>query len=546
MTRGQNVLYVMPQDWASMTHVVAPLLDRVDEGASEPQLLIITADAEAAAAASASVVRLAGTRNIEALAATSVRRASRMLKLRPAQVIAGTPDELLALVQGTALKLESVRAVVLAWIDELLATAEAPLETLMAEISKDAARVIVTNEASPAVDALVERYARRARRVAPVTTDADTPTAIGYLTVSAEGRRTALRRVLDALDPAKGLVYVRSDESEAEARGVLRALGYGDTAERAIVRVARGGGAEGVELVVLYDVPASREELREAIGAQPRRIVALAQPRQLTGLRTLTAGGTVTPLTLPEAGTAARARETALRAELRETLVAGSFSRELLSLEPLLDEFDGIEIAAAALRLLEHARQERDAVRARPVEARGPGATGVAMTRLFINVGSMDNTRTGDLVGAITHEAGITSAQLGKIDVREKHAIVEVASDVAETVVTKVTGSTIRGRRVLVRVDQERPRDGVGGASRARGGGDRERGGRGERERGRGRGERPDRGGRVDRGDRAGRGDAGGRGGTGRPRRQGSDAGARSQSAREPLERAARPQGDAE
>ena len=78
------------------------------------------------------------------------------------------------------------------------------------------------------------------------------------------------------------------------------------------------------------------------------------------------------------------------------------------------------------------------------------------MTRIFINVGAMDNARPGDLVGAITNEAHITSAQVGKIDIRENHSLVEIASDVADTVVAKLTGSTIRGRRVVVRIDQER------------------------------------------------------------------------------------------
>jgi ATP-dependent RNA helicase DeaD len=78
------------------------------------------------------------------------------------------------------------------------------------------------------------------------------------------------------------------------------------------------------------------------------------------------------------------------------------------------------------------------------------------MTRIFINVGAMDNARPGDLVGAITNEANITSAQIGKIDIRENHSLVEIATDVSDSVVAKLTGSTIRGRRVVARIDQER------------------------------------------------------------------------------------------
>src|SRR5690349_6501592 len=108
VTRGQNVVYQMPHDWASIAHVLAPLLDRLDESSHEVQLLIVCADAEAAAAAAASVVRLAGARERRALAATSARRAGRLLKSTGPQVVAGAPPELLTLVQGSTLKLEPV------------------------------------------------------------------------------------------------------------------------------------------------------------------------------------------------------------------------------------------------------------------------------------------------------------------------------------------------------------------------------------------------------------------------------------------------------
>ena len=96
------------------------------------------------------------------------------------------------------------------------------------------------------------------------------------------------------------------------------------------------------------------------------------------------------------------------------------------------------------------------------------------MVRLFLTIGSRDNVRPGDLVGAIANTAGITSAEVGKIDMRESHSIVEVASDVADTVIETVTGTTIKGRRVVVRRDEKdagsgRRDGGRDGGRRARG-----------------------------------------------------------------------------
>jgi ATP-dependent RNA helicase DeaD len=79
---------------------------------------------------------------------------------------------------------------------------------------------------------------------------------------------------------------------------------------------------------------------------------------------------------------------------------------------------------------------------------------------LFVTVGERDNVRPADLVGAIANQAGLTGASVGKIDIRASHSIVEVASDSAESVIERLNGTTIRGRRVVARRDDEnrRPR----------------------------------------------------------------------------------------
>jgi ATP-dependent RNA helicase DeaD len=71
----------------------------------------------------------------------------------------------------------------------------------------------------------------------------------------------------------------------------------------------------------------------------------------------------------------------------------------------------------------------------------------------------MDEVRPGDLVGAITNEAGVSRSDLGRVDVRERHSTVEVSSSVANAVVSRLTGVQIRGRRVIARVDEDRPRE---------------------------------------------------------------------------------------
>jgi hypothetical protein len=61
-----------------------------------------------------------------------------------------------------------------------------------------------------------------------------------------------------------------------------------------------------------------------------------------------------------------------VREELRAVLAQGVPPREVISLEPLLREFDATELAAAALRLLERERAQRRAAEANPAPPAKP------------------------------------------------------------------------------------------------------------------------------------------------------------------------------
>jgi ATP-dependent RNA helicase DeaD len=435
---------------------LSPLLERIDDKTRELQLVVITSDAEVAAAVTASAVKLTSGRDIGIVAATSARRAARLIRIKPPHVIAGAPDTVVDLLKSASIKLETVRTVCIAWADELLlGDTASSLETIMAEVPKEAARTVVTAELNPQVEELLERYARRAPRVASPSIEADTPMALEYVTVSATARLSMLRRLLDEVDPQSAIIFVRDDESELEVNDLLRALGYSGNA--ATIRTGKSA-APGTELVVLYDLPASREELREATTAASRS-VALIQPRQLSSLRSL-AGGTLRSITLPESAGRARSRDTRMREELRAMLKAGQFGRELIALEPLLEEYDGIEIAAAALQLLDRERAERATAVAMPAATAQRPRENVAMVPLFVNVGSRDGARPADIVGSIASQPGVTGSDVGRVDIRESHTVVEVSAGVADTIIEGLTGSNIRGRRAIARRDEGRPRGG--------------------------------------------------------------------------------------
>ena len=507
---NQGTIITRTHDEEGIAQVIGPVLHRVDASAGTLQAIIITADADDALAfARRAVVASAG---VTVLPATSESRALRLVRRGGVRVIAGPPSTLVALMRHSALKLVDVRQVVIAWADAVLLADEGEaLEMLMAEVPKEASRTLVTAQLTPAVEALAEQYFRRAHRLtqAPVA-EGLPPVVISYVTVTTLSRPAALRRVLDELDPPSAAIYIRDEVSAIEARGTLRELGYDES--DATITIVRDAAPADVSLTVLYDIPLMAEQLRTVVGGGTPRVVAFTRPRELERLGAI-AGLAPTPLPAREATARARRAQEALREELRAEMRRGAPDRQVVAIEPLLDEFDAIEIAGATLRLLERTR-ERAAIATAAAAATAASASAArapAFTRLFMTVGTRDNIGPGDLVGMITAEAGITSAQIGKIDIRDNHSLVEVAAPVADQVVAKVSGAAVKGRRIVARTERTRDE-----RSAREGGGDRPRPRGSETDR-----PRPHSGG--DRGDRPrGPADRGGRspGGEGRgPRR---------------------------
>ena len=78
-------------------------------------------------------------------------------------------------------------------------------------------------------------------------------------------------------------------------------------------------------------------------------------------------------------------------------------------------------------------------------------------------MGKKDGVRPGDLVGAIVGETKLGADRIGKIEIRELYALVEVRAEDAERVASALTGATMRGRRLTARIDRG-PGAGTGGS----------------------------------------------------------------------------------
>jgi ATP-dependent RNA helicase DeaD len=147
-------------------------------------------------------------------------------------------------------------------------------------------------------------------------------------------------------------------------------------------------------------------------------------------------------------GTVASYRDQVRRAAGEEDLDA---QYELLA--PLFDELTAIEVAAALSALLR--RKTPPPAEARVGTAPPPPGKPASFVRLFVSMGSKDNIRPGDLVGAITGESSVQGDRIGRIDIRDTFSVIEVDARDADRVIATLNGTTMRGRSVRVDYDRK-------------------------------------------------------------------------------------------
>lgn len=354
--RSAHVAHFLPPDWSRVARLAAPALERSARDASAPQLLIIVPDATASVALARALSALPASEGRRIVAATSAARVKRMLAAGPAQCVIGSPAALAPALTATVLKLDQVTTVMFAAADELDAD-DADIATIVTEVPKGAARILTALEATEGVEALIERHMHKARRVTEDTTTAsdDAASNVRFLTVGGSPVE-ALALVLDEVDAPTATVIATDDVTADAARATLRAIGHGNDA---LGRVTDGEVAENTALVIVLGVPTGTV-WAQIVAAKPAQVVAIIAPRQRASLQRLVGEETVLPFAARAAVLKARASEAKVRAELRDVLASGIPSREVLALEPMLGEYDGLEIAAAALRLLDIVRAKQD------------------------------------------------------------------------------------------------------------------------------------------------------------------------------------------
>ena len=88
--------------------------------------------------------------------------------------------------------------------------------------------------------------------------------------------------------------------------------------------------------------------------------------------------------------------------------------------------------------------------KAAPLSSKVANALSAAMVTLRIDAGRADKLRPGDVLGALTGDAGLAAENVGKIDVFATRAYVAIARAVADKALARLRSGKIKGRKIRV------------------------------------------------------------------------------------------------
>ena len=335
-------------------------------------------------------------------------------------VVVGTPGRVLELVQKDALDLRGVRVLVLDEADRMLDMGfDEPIRALVKRTPKDRQGLLFSATFPDAIRTLATAMLREPLEVSVGGGAQPSTIATHFFEAEPARRAPQLAALLLQFNPESTVVFCNMRKDTEEVVGSLAHYGFtalalhGDMEQRdreeVLVRfanrscnvlvasdvAARGLDIDDIGAVVNYELPTDADTFLHRIG------------------RTGRAG----------------------RSGLALSLVApGERGRAVLIEERMLEQ-GGKPI-----------RYETTA----PLDGKPRGVPQGAMITLRIDAGRTDKLRPGDIVGALTGDAGLAKDAIGKIDVFATRSYVAIARGQADRALERLRAGRIKGRRFRI------------------------------------------------------------------------------------------------
>ena len=509
-----------------------PIIEKIDSGNRNPQAIILCPTRELCLQITSDIQKFTEfNRDINTVAiygGASISTQIRELR-RGVQIIVATPGRMIDVIDRGEVKFGDIKIAVLDEADEMLNMGFKESINQILSKTPDAKNTWLFTATMPKeIKMISKKYMNDPIEVKVSVNTGNDNIEHEYYVVSPHNKYNALKRLVDYNPDIFGIVFCRTKNETKEIADQLIRDGYnsdalhGDLTQQQRDIVMNRYREKSLQMLIATDVAARGIDVSNVT-----HVINYALPDDLESYthrsgRTARAGKKGVSISIITKRDASKifAIEKMIGKKFAKSNVPSGFDvceKQLFSIidkakavevneeqiNPYLDKifeaFEGIEREEiikrfASLefnRFLEYYSNSRDLNinegERREREPRGESAPGTPVaqegfTRFFVNLGSMDNLRRGDLLRLVCDNTGINGTSVGRIDMKGTFSFFEVENDVQSSILEGMRNVEHDGRRVRVDVagTQSGPRTSGGGDRFERksfGGGERRSGG---------------------------------------------------------------------
>lgn len=463
-----------------------PIVERLDHRSRRVQALVLAPTRELAIQVAEEITKIgkfSGVKVVPIYGGQSYDRQIRALE-HGAQIVIGTPGRVTDHIRRGTLKLDAVRIAVLDEADEMLDMGFIEDVEFILQNTPETRQTLLFSATVPdPIARLARRYLKNPQHI-NISPERLTVPLIDqiFYEVREHEKLDALTRILDMEGAERTIIFCRTKKRVDELTEGLQARGYtaeaihGDLNQvqrnRVMKRFKDGGSeilvatdvaARGLDIdnvthVINYDLPQDTESYVHRIGRTGRAgrsgtAISLIHPKEFRQLRQMERVLRVRLVRrpLPTLADVAEKQREALKSRLAEEIERGVMPEYQDLVMQLAQEYDSVDIAAAAIRLMADKGRESSSDQDFGDTGAEPG-----MVRLFMNLGRIDRVVPADIVRGLAEGAGISGSVIGLIDIYDRFTFVEMPKDAAQKVLQNMGSIVIRGRNV--NMEPARPR----------------------------------------------------------------------------------------
>ncbi|MBD2865474.1 DEAD/DEAH box helicase [Paenibacillus oceani] len=372
-----------------------PLVSRIDPQEEKIVALIMCPTRELAIQVAEEISKLGrfkGIRSLPIYGGQDIVKQIRALKKKP-QIIIGTPGRLLDHINRKTIKLDSVNTVVLDEADEMLDMGFMDdIQSILQLVPSDRHTMLFSATMPENIKRLAKQFLTEPEHVSVIPKQVSAPLiAQAYIEVQEKQKFEALCRLLDMEAPELAIIFGRTKRRVDELSEALQKRGYsaeglhGDLSQNQRDNVmrkfrdgsidvlvatdvaARGLDVSGVTHVINFDLPQDPESYVHRIGRTGRAgregaAWTFVTPREIDHLHFIerVTRHRIARKPLPSMAEAIEGKQRVTAERLIGTINDDNYAEYKASAIQLLEQYDSVQLLAAAMKLLTGDKKEID------------------------------------------------------------------------------------------------------------------------------------------------------------------------------------------